>query len=182
MIPTGIEQSTAFTVAWWVIAFVVIVGALMVVLLPDLLKAALSLVLSFMGIAALFVMLGAEFLAVVQLLIYAGAIPILIIFAILVMQDVQRGNPSNRLRFPALMLASILMVIVIFVVVNTEWNLIHLANLPDTISSSQAQEIYSNSTPMIGKLLLSKYVLAVEVAALLLLASIIGAIALVRER
>ena len=182
MNPTGIESSAAFTVVWYICACVVTAGALMVVLLPDLLRAALSLVLSFMGIAVLFVMLGAEFLAVVQLLIYAGAIPILIIFAILVMQDVQRGNPSNRLRFPALVLASLLMGIVIFVVQSTEWNLIQHANLPSTISSSEVQAIYSNSTPIIGGLLLSKYVLAVEVAALLLLASIIGAIALVRER
>lgn len=179
---TGIESSMAFTVAWWIFAFLVIAGALMVVLLPDLLKAALSLVLSFMGIAAFFVMLGAEFLAVVQLLIYAGAIPILIIFAILVMQDVQRGNPSNRLRFPALVFASLLVVIVIFSVVNTDWNLIYLGDLSPTISSSEVQEIYANSTPIIGGLLLGKFVLAVEVAALLLLASIIGAIALVRER
>lgn len=182
MILTGIESSMAFTVAWWIFAFLVIAGALMVVLLPDLLKAALSLVLSFMGIAAFFVMLGAEFLAVVQLLIYAGAIPILIIFAILVMQDVQRGNPSNRLRFPALVFASLLVVIVIFSVVNTDWNLIYLGDLSPAISSSEVQEIYSNSTPIIGGLLLGKFVLAVEVAALLLLASIIGAIALVRER
>ena len=182
MIPTGIENSTAFTVIWWIVACVVIAGALMVVLLPDLLKAALSLVLSFMGIAAFFVMLGAEFLAVVQLLIYAGAIPILIIFAILVMQDVQRGSPSNRLRLPALILVSFLMAIVVFVIVNTEWNLIHLADFSASISSTEAQDIYSNSTPVIGGLLLSKFVLAVEVAALLLLASIIGAIALVRER
>ena len=82
---SGIEQSTLFTILWWIVATTVVVSAFLVVHLTDLLKAALALIASFLGIAGLFVMLNAEFLAVIQVLIYAGAIPILIIFAILML-------------------------------------------------------------------------------------------------
>jgi len=182
MSPSGIESSAAFTIIWWIVAITTVITAFLVIQLPDLLKAALALVASFMAVAGLYVMLGAEFLAVIQLLIYAGAIPILVIFAILVMEDVQRGNPFNRLRVPALFIASLMAGIVIFVAINTEWTLFASSPLPDGVSGQQIRDIFANTTPIIGGLLLKEFVLAMEAAGLLLLGSILGAIALVRER
>ena len=181
MTPTGIETTPAFTIIWWLVAATSVGGALLVILLPDLLKAALSLVVSFLAVAALFVMLNAEFLAVVQLLIYAGAIPILIIFAVLVMRDVQRGNPFNRLRVPAGFLATLVLALILFVTFDTKWDLLEDAALSPG-EQQQAAEVYGNSVPAIADLLLNNYALALEVAAVLLLAAMVGAMALVRER
>jgi NADH-quinone oxidoreductase subunit J len=180
MTPSGIEQSTLFSVIWWGVAAMVVIAAFLVVQLPDLLKAALALIASFLGIAGLFVLLNAEFVAMVQLLIYAGAIPILIIFAILVLRDVQRGNPFNRLRAPALFLAALLLALLVFVVTGTPWNL-----LQDQVLSSahqlEAAAVLSNPSPVIGTLLMKDFALPMEAAAVLLLAGLLGALVLVKE-
>ena len=181
MSPTGIEESAAFTAIWWIVAAMSVIAAFLVVYLQDLLKAALALVVSFLGIAAIFVMLNAEFLAVVQVLIYAGAIPILIIFAILLMRDVQRGSPFNRLRWPALFLASGVLALILFVVLDTDWTLLRDAQL-SAEEQERASDVFSNGTPVIAGLLFEEFALALEAAALVLLAAALGAMALVRER
>ena len=180
---SGIEQSTLFTILWWIVATTVVVSAFLVVHLTDLLKAALALIASFLGIAGLFVMLNAEFLAVIQVLIYAGAIPILIIFAILMLQDVQRGSPPNRLRVPAFILSSCLLAILVIALGDAHgtWSLI--AESPMSMAGQvEVSEILSNTTPVLGNLLLNNFALPLEAAAVLLLAAVLGALALVREQ
>ena len=93
-------------VVFWILGVVAIGAALGVVLIKDLFRAALLLVLVFVSVAGFFVMLNAEFLAVVQVLIYVGAISILIIFAVMLTRDVQRGNLPNRLQVPAVLFAA----------------------------------------------------------------------------
>ena len=83
-------------VVFWILAVAVIVPALGVVLVKDLFRAVLLLVVVFIAVAGFFVMMSAEFLGVVQVLIYAGAVSILVIFSIMLTRDVQRGNLPNR--------------------------------------------------------------------------------------
>ena len=104
---------------FWILAATSVIGAVGVILLQDLFKAALSLVLAFLAIAGLFVLLSAEFLAVVQVLIYAGAISVLIIFAVLLTREVEHGNPSNRLQIPGLVVATLSLAAITFVVLRT---------------------------------------------------------------
>ena len=80
--------------------------------------------------------LAAEFLGVVQILIYAGAISILIIFALMLTRDVQRGNLPNRLQIPAVILPVLLLSALIFVIVETDWNLI------EALPNSEIIEIF----------------------------------------
>jgi NADH-quinone oxidoreductase subunit J len=150
----GIEESGIFTAIWWVIATLTVVAALLVVFLQDLVKAAMALIGTFLGIAGLFVMLNAEFLAVVQVLVYAGAVSILLIFGIMMIRDTERGSPANSLRIPAFALGVAFVGIITFVVIDTP--------------------------PVIGGLLLREFVLPLEAAALLLTATLVGAIALVK--
>ena len=175
----GIAESGVFTAIWWVVATLTVVAALLVVLLQDLVKAAIALIGTFLGIAGLFVMLNAEFLAVVQVLVYAGAVSILLIFGIMMIRDTQRGSPANKLRIPAFALGSALVAIIAFVVLDTQWNL-----LSDAVILPPAEEkvvkVFSDSPRVIGSLLLQEFVLPLEAAALLLTATLIGAIALVK--
>ena len=110
----GTEAALATDVIFWAIAVSTIIAAIAVVQLNDLFRAALFLVVSFLGVAAMFVLLRAEFLAAVQVLIYVGAISVLIIFAILMTRDVEEGSPSNRIRVPAGVAAALLCVKVQF--------------------------------------------------------------------
>ena len=81
---------------FWVLAVGSVAAAAGVVLLKDVFRAALLLVVVFLAVAGMFVMMNAEFLAVVQLLIYAGAIAILIIFAIMLTREVQQRESSKQ--------------------------------------------------------------------------------------
>jgi len=189
---TGTESALIIDIAFWVIAVSSIVAAFAVVQLRDLFRAALFLAVSFLGVAGIFILMRAEFLAIVQVLIYVGAISVLVLFAILMTRDIEQGNPSNRLRIPAGVLSVLFVLVTAFVLVNTEWTLIDDA-IP-TMESVQTElvlstetveevaEVYSNTVPKIATLLLQDFVIAFEAASVLLLAAIIGALALVRNR
>ena len=181
MLGQGTEASLATDIVFWTIAVSSIVAAVAVVQLKNVFRAALFLIVSFLGVAGMFVLLRAEFLAAVQVVIYVGAISVLIIFAILMTRDVDEGSPSHRLRIPVAILAAAFMAVAIFVAVDTEWNLIGDGELT-AAAGSKAAEVFSNTIPWIARLLVGNFVLAFEVASVLLLAAIVGALALVRER
>jgi len=184
-------------VVFWILAVMAIVGALGVVLLPNLFRAALLLIVVFVAVAGMFILLSAEFLAVVQILIYVGAIAILIIFAVMLTRDVQRGNLPNRMHIPAAVFAALLLSALVAVAVDTEWNF-----LPDdqqervelvqvsavtTLTGEALDEAGVSQTEQkemqesgLADLLISDYVLPFEAVSVLLLAALIGALVLVR--
>ena len=181
----GTESSLIVDIVFWVIAVSSIVAALAVVQVRDLFRSAIFLIVSFIGVAGMFVLLRAEFLAVVQVLIYVGAISVLVLFAIMMTRDVEEGNPSNRLRIPAAIAAALFGAVAISVAVTTKWNTIEAAIADNTISVEAGErigEVFSNTVPWIARLLLRDFVLAFEISSVVLLAAIIGALALVRER
>ena len=191
-------------VVFWFLAVLVVGGALGVVLIPDLFRAALLLVLVFVGVAGFFVLMSAEFLAVVQVLIYAGAVSILIIFGIMLTRDVQRGNLPNRWQIPAVLFSSLLLATLVVVAVGTNWELF------SEVDESRAEAVHTSgvrtlsletdraaleragfSSPEeqravqeagLADLLIGKFVLPFEGVSLLLLAAVIGALVLVRPR
>ncbi len=185
MLGQGTEASLLADIVFWTIAISSIIAALAVVLLKDLFRAALFLIVSFLGVAGMFVLLRAEFLAVVQVLVYVGAISVLMIFAILMTQDVEEGSPSNRFRLPMAIFSALFALVAIYIAVSTNWNTLESAMASGAITaeaSTRINEIYSNTIPWIGRLLLRDFVLAFEVASVVLLAALIGALALIRER
>lgn len=187
-------------VVFWLLSVVAIVAALGVVVVRDLFRAALLLALVFVAVAGFFVLMSAEFLAVVQVLIYVGAISILFIFAVMLTRDVRQGNLPNRLQIPAVLLPSLLLAAMVVTAVSTDWNLIpenqqqkvdlvqtQAVNIvpEDTleqvgISSSQEQKAVLQAG--LADVLISDFVLPFEVASVLLLAALIGALALGRGR
>ena len=165
-------MDTGVTIAFWIFAVVSVGAALAVVFLHDVFRAALLLVLCFFAVAGIYVILSADFLAVAQVLIYVGAIAVLIIFAVMLTRGTQRGSPSGRFRFSALIVGLGFMVTMIIVVTGTDWHVIkEIPNEPTT--SSLAQTLFGED---------GGYVLPFEIVAALLLAALIGAIALVREK
>lgn len=70
-------------IAFGVVSFIILLSSIFVVASRDMVHSALSLAMAFLGIAALFILLDAEFLAVIQVLIYAGAVVVLMLFAVM---------------------------------------------------------------------------------------------------
>ena len=177
----GTEATIFVDIIFWILSVSSIVAALAVVQQKDLFRAALFLVVCFLGVAGLFVLMRAEFLAVIQLLIYVGAISVLIIFAILMTRDVEEGNPSNRLWIPAAALSVIFGSVTIFVIAETDWRLLEAADL-GVEATIEAGNVFTNTIPWIARLLVQDFILTFEMVGILLLATIIGALVLVRER
>ena len=167
---------TALQVVFLIIAVVTLGAALMVVTTRNLVHAALWLVVTLFGVAVLYVLLDAGFLAVAQVIIYIGAIAILFIFAVMLTRRVASDNipqTNNNWGWAAL-------VAVVF-----------LGGLAWVLSpwqgfSTQASELSSRADPLreLGQALVSPnaYVIPFEVASVLLLAALIGAIMVAWER
>ena len=185
-------------VVFWILSVMAVAGALGVVMVPDLFRAALLLIVVFIAVAGFFILLSAEFLAVVQVLIYVGAIAILIIFAVMLTRDVQHGNLPNRMQLPAAVLAALLFAALVAVAVDTQWEFLpaeqqERVDLVQTsavttltgdvlteagITGPEEQSEVQNAG--LADLLISDYVLPFEAVSVLLLAALIGALVLVR--
>ena len=175
------------TIAFWVLAVVAVLSALGVVLLRNVFRAALLLIMCFFAVAALYITLHADFLAAVQVLVYAGAIGVLIIFAIMLTPDVQHGSPFSRASGPALLLALMLLATIVGVVVATDWPTVSEVSdvvempLHDPDTGAEGR----GSTSFLARALFDRdggFVLPFEIASVLLLAALIGAIVLVRHK
>ena len=153
------------------LAVVVIAAALAVVLLPNIFRSALALVLCFLAVAGIFITLSADFLAAAQIIIYVGAIAVLIILAIMLTREVQRGNLSNKLKVPGLISSLLFLGIAIFALINTTWPL-NSEPPQEPTTTALANQLFGEDG----------FFLLVEIGAILLLATIIGAISLVREK
>lgn len=152
-------------------AGITILGALMAVGLKNIFHNALSLALALVGTAGIFVFLHSEFLALMQILIYAGAISIAIIFAVMLspplsLKPRERDFTKGLL---ALLVAMLVCLTLSFVLMDTPWPLVVD---PDAGDYSVLQ---------VGILLATDYGLAFELISVALLIAIIGALVIARE-
>ncbi len=163
------ESSTQVAV-FYVLSGLIVGSAFMVVTLKNIFHSLLFLILCFFSIAGIYILLSAEFVAAVQVLIYVGAITVLLIFAI--MLTAQLYSPgirqSNEQVIPGLLVVGALLVVTLSVLGRTSWRI-------------STQGIEGQSTVSIGKALLTTYVLPFEVVSLVLLAALIGAIIIARK-
>jgi NADH-quinone oxidoreductase subunit J len=158
-------------IVFWLLAVISVAAALAVIFLKDIFRAALALILLFIVIAGIYIMLNADFLAVVQILVYVGAISILIIVGIMLTRDTETGNKFGKLWIAAFMVSSLLLVLLVITALNT----------PFVISKLPPQE---PTVSFLGDKLfgMGGYLLPVELTAILLLTAILGAIVLMREK
>ena len=167
------------TVLFWLIAIVMVGSALLVVTFRNIVHSALALVMVFAMAAGIYLLLNAEFIAIVQILIYAGAITVLFLFALMLTRtnNLQlNSNPNNKQWWLAGIISALLGLAIIFVTATT---------LPQINSSINPVSANVNNVVRIGQLLYSpttySYVLPFEIASLVLLVAIVGAIVIGRE-
>ena len=160
-------------ILFWVISFFMLGCAVMMVTTRSILVAALWMIGAFAGIAGLFVMLGAGFLGIVQVLVYIGAIAVLVLFAIMLTPHVmgeEQGGPRYTSQWPlvGLMAAGLAGLLVA---------LVQGANWPIVEEFAPAQDY----ALVLGRAFMTEYVLPFEVASVVLLVALIGAIVIARE-
>lgn len=148
-----------------------IAGALGATTLKDLPRALLSMVLFCFGVAALFFMLHAEFIGVVQILVYVGAVAVLLVFTIVLTRSRESATEMARIvpsRALGILGATLVGAGLVAVVVRT-------ADVPLPAVAP------AGTTAPIGELLMTRYVLPFEVASVLLTAALIGAVVIALE-
>jgi NADH-quinone oxidoreductase subunit J len=158
---------------FYVFAVLLVVAALAVVLLPRIVHAALALVLFFFLISGVYVLLGAEFIAATQVIIYVGAITVLFLFAIMLTHRsyAPDSNPEN-FQWPwAAIVAALTFLTLVVVLVRERFP----GPAPTVLAGGQ------DVTLVLGQLLMGPFLLPFEIAGLLLLAAMIGAIVIARE-
>ena len=177
-------ESFAVELAFWILSICTVISAIAVIQIQDLFRSALFLIVTLLGVAGLFILLGAEFLAGVQLMVYVGAISVLIIFAILMTRDLEEGNPSHSFRLPVAIVAIIFILFAYYVITQgTDWNgRLISENLDAEQQKDAAKVFFKDSIPLLAKMLLTDFVLAFEMVSVLLLTAALGALALVRDR
>jgi NADH-quinone oxidoreductase subunit J len=158
-------------VAFFVIAAIAVGSALGLILRPNAIHGALFLVVNLGSVAALYLMLGAEFLAAAQVIVYAGAIMVLFVFAIMVLipgKEETGPDPLRGVRLLALPVGGLLLLLLVVVV--ARWNVPRGAVVP------------SGSASAVGRLLFTSYLFPFELTSVLLLAAMVGVLLLARRR
>jgi len=158
-------------ISFWVFGAIAILAALGVVFIKNVFHAALTLILCFLMVAGLYVTLSADFLAAVQVLIYVGAISVLIILAIMMTREFQRGSEGNRFQTPAFIVAALFLGVLAYALMATNWPISGAAPIEPTTDALAFK--------LLGK---GGFVLPVQIAALLLLSAVLGAIVIAREK
>lgn len=161
-----------------------LIGAISVISFRHPIYSALSLVVTFFAQAGLFVLLGAHFVAAAQVIVYAGAIMVLFLFVIMLLNlgtPAASGGISRKLKGVAIVLGILFAAEAIYIAVNAR-NATAVAPAQQVAAAAETPE-HSVETYQIGKLLFTEYLLPFEVTSLILLAALIGVIVLVkRER
>ena len=153
--------------AFFIIAFLTLGSAIAAMSLRNLVHCALSMVLTFAGVAALYLQLNAQFIGFAQILVYIGAVAILIVFAVLLTRnaDAKRGvRISTTSWIGGLAVSLVVMVALVGAILNS--------SKVSVVSPASPQV----SVKEIGEQLMTKYVLPLEIVGLLLTAAMIGAV------
>jgi NADH-quinone oxidoreductase subunit J len=161
------------TIAFWIFSAVTLLGAVLAVTLRNLVHCVLALILFFLGIAAHYFLLRADFLGVVQILIYIGAVAVLILFAIMLTRNVT-GTEGPREVFGMKWWTGAATAAIIGAMIIAAVRRDPLSELP---TSTQANSYVLE----IGKLLVSEWVVPFEAMAILLTAALIGAVVIALE-
>ena len=151
------------------IFFATLAAAFLSVTLRNMFHAALALVFALVGVAGIFFVLHAEFLAAVQILLYVGAVMTLVIFVVMLTSRISdRSVPtSNRQRYPVAIGILLLILFLIRMIGKTPWQ------LKESLSSLDAVQI--------GKELMGAYVLPFEIISVVLVIALVGAIVIARS-
>jgi NADH:ubiquinone oxidoreductase subunit 6 (subunit J) len=203
------EVSTLTTVAFWVASAMILSLAVIVVTQHDVFRAAMALAGTFFGVGVLYFILSAEFVGAVQILVYVGAISVLMAFAVMFIQDITAGSRPSQGRLVGAAVAVLIFAALAFTAYNTNWSSMDEITDPFAVAAltegyfevgtgddlrvvtepgftSEEVLIHNDgvlvdSTAALGVSLIREYMLAFEIIGLLLVATLIGGLLLMRD-
>lgn len=158
-----------FNIFFYLFAAITVVSAIFVVSVKNVVHSAFYLLFTFFGVAGLYVLLGADFLAVTQVMVYIGGILILLLFGVMLTNKITNVEiKSGTINiFPAIAITGVLLGALVSVALNTNWK--------ESVKTIPQTTVFS-----LGDILIKDYVLIFELLAILLLVALVGATSIAR--
>ena len=164
------------TLFFLIVAAIAVISSMLVITNKNPINSALSLIVTFFCLATLYVMLEAPFMAAIQIIVYAGAIMVLIVFVIMLLNvRTEAGGRTKHALFMGWMTGLLLLI--------QTWYLIgrsSLTGMKGTVDSALLAK--AGHTELIGKSLFTEFLLPFEITSVLLLAAIVGAVILSKKK
>ncbi len=168
--PSTISTSSAPLILFWIFSAVVLGGAILTIFQTNMVAAVMSLVATFFGLAAIYAMLSAHFIAALQVLVYAGAIMVLFIFVVMVLNKDEAPRPMRGLITK--MIGAISIVSLMFTLMPLLDNAV-----PGGVETPSAD---FGTVANVGDILFNDYLFAFEAVSILLLIAVIAAVVVAR--
>jgi NADH-quinone oxidoreductase subunit J len=161
---------TTFDIIFYLFAIITVLSAGIVVFSKNITHSAFALLFTFSGVAGLYVLLNADFIAITQLLVYVGGILILLLFGVMLTTNMTNVevNTQTLKTLPGVIIVAIVSALLVSTMISTRWK-INPGEFPATTINK------------IGEMLLSSYLLPFEIASIVLLVAIFGAAFLARK-
>lgn len=160
-----------YAFCFWFLALLTIGSACVVAFSKNIVRSAFSLLLTFWGVAGIYAMSGADFLAAAQVLIYVGGILVLILFAVMLTHRISEFKLANESAYTPMTLLGFASVLFL-----TVWTTVAAVNWPKEVHPTGAP-----TTAPLGKALMNEYLLPFEIVSVLLLGALVGATYLARK-
>ncbi|SVC94577.1 uncharacterized protein METZ01_LOCUS347431 [marine metagenome] len=168
----------AHSIFFYTFAFVAIVAAIMVTVSKNTVHSVFFLILDFISVSCLFIMIGAEFLGMMMLIVYVGAVAVLFLFVVMMLNVAQQNNPlinsnENSSHIPVGLIISLIIFFELIIVIGG-WKF-----KPDLVTSaSLLVDQNVTNTHSIGSVLYTDYIHVFQLSGMILLVAMIGAIVL----
>ena len=166
---------------FYLFATVTVIGALLVVTQKNPVYSVLSIIMSFFGLAGLYVLLEAPFVAVAQIIIYAGAIMVLFLFVVMLLnaprEDAAEWDRSHPLYRP--MAVRVGAGLALLLALELGWALSRTTGLGTAVNDQSADQL---TIAVMGQKLFTDYMFAFEVTSILIIAAMVGAVVLAKKR
>lgn len=162
---------TLYDILFYFFALITVGSAFVVVSTKNVMYAAFSLMLTFFGVAGIYVLLGADFIAIVQLIVYVGGILILILFGVMLTNKITDSEIKTGVWqiLPSTIVVGLLFGVLFKFMVQTKW---HVENTTVGVGNGLAQ---------VGSLLMNEYIIIFELLGILLTIALIGAASIARK-
>ena len=168
----------AHAIFFYIFSFIAIVSAIMVTVSKNTVHSVFFLILDFISISCLFIMIGAEFLGMIMLIVYVGAVAVLFLFVVMMLNVAQQKNQwflssdSSKHIPVGLIISTIIFFELIIVISGWKYK-------PDLFNKVDHSTIYSlSNTHSLGEVLYTDYIHVFQISGMILLVSMIGAIVL----
>ena len=168
----------AHAIFFYVFSFIAIISAIMVTVSKNTVHSVFFLILDFISISCLFIMIGAEFLGMIMLIVYVGAVAVLFLFVVMMLNVAQQKNQwllseDSSGHIPIGLIISVLIFFELIIVIGG-WK--YRPELFDTVNLNNISEM--TNTHSLGQILYTDYIHVFQISGMILLIAMIGAIVL----